>query len=113
MNTGVFTYVAHPDMFNFVGDAKLYDDGMGRICEMSKRLGIPLEINCQGICDNRIYPTERFWAIAGQAGCPVTIGIDAHSAEAVADEKSVGRAEEIIEKFRLNYIGEPRLIRIR
>jgi len=112
METGAFTYVAHPDMFNFTGNETVYADEMRKICIASKRLNIPLEINCQGICDNRIYPAERFWAVAGVVGCPVTIGIDAHSPEAMLDSKSLSRAEEIIEKYRLNYIGKPTLRKV-
>ncbi len=107
METGVFTYVAHPDMINFNGDEVLYEKEMRKLCIASKRLNIPLEINCQGIRDNRIYPAERFWKIAGEVGCPVTIGLDAHSADAAGDKESVEKALDIIGKYNLNYIGKP------
>ncbi len=107
METGVFTYVAHPDMINFLGDEVLYEKEMRKLCIASKRLNIPLEINCQGIRDNRIYPAERFWKIAGEVGCPVTIGLDAHSADAAGDKESAEKAFAIIGKYNLNYIGKP------
>lgn len=109
METGVFTYVAHPDMINFLGDNIVYEREMRRLCIASKRTGVPLEINCQGIRDNRCYPNERFWVIAGEVGCPVTIGLDAHSADAAFDPQSVSKAKRIIEKYNLNYIGKPKL----
>lgn len=112
MNTGVISYVAHPDMFNFLGDEEFYKNEMKKICVSSKELGVPLEINCQGISDNRIYPAERFWSIAGEVGCPVTIGLDAHSAEAMRDRQSIYKAKSIIAKHNLNYIGEPKLKKI-
>ena len=112
METGVFTYVAHPDMINYQGDEDLYEREMRRLCIASKRTNIPLEINGQGLRENRIYPAERFWKIAGEVGCPVTIGFDAHSADAAADKTSAERAMTLIGKYNLNYIGKPVLIPI-
>ena len=112
MKTGVISYIAHPDMFNFLGDNELYKNEMKKICIASKELDVPLEINCQGISDNRIYPAERFWSIAGEVGCPVTIGIDAHSADAMCDRQSIYKAKSVIAKYGLNYIGEPKLRKI-
>lgn len=113
MESGVFTYIAHPDMFNFLGSEEIYEREMRKICTASKNLDVPLEINCQGISDNRIYPADRFWSIAGKVGCPVTIGLDAHSANAVCDSLSLAKAKSIIGKYNLNYIGEPKLVPIK
>lgn len=112
METGVFTYIAHPDMINFTGDEALYEKEMRKLCIASKRTNIPLEINCQGLRENRVYPAERFWKIAGEVGAPVTIGFDAHSAEAAADKSSAEKAYKLIEKYNLNYTGMPKLIYI-
>ena len=112
MESGVFSYVAHPDMIKFDGDVDLYEKEMRKLCIASKRTGIPLEINCQGIREKRIYPSDRFWAIAGEVGCPVTIGFDAHSAEDAYDENTISEAKRIIEKYNLNYIGKPTIIPI-
>ena len=109
MELGVFTYVAHPDMINFLGDEGLYEREMRKLCIASKRTDTPLEINCQGLRENRIYPAERFWKIAGEVGCPVTIGFDSHSADAAADKESVEKAMSLIGKYNLNYIGKPTL----
>ena len=112
MESGAFTYVAHPDMINFGGDTALYEKEMRRLCIASRRTGIPLEINCQGIRENRIYPSDRFWAIAGEVGCPVTIGFDAHSPQAASGGGAASKAMQIIDKYNLNYIGKPTLISI-
>lgn len=110
MESGVFTYVAHPDMINYLGDKSLYEKEMRKLCIASKRTNTPLEINCQGIREGRIYPAERFWKIAGEVGCPVTIGLDAHSADAAGDRESEEKAQKLINKYNLNYIGKPNLI---
>ena len=112
MKTGVFTYVAHPDVFNFTGDTKTYQDTMRKVCIASKMLNVPLEINFYGIRDNRYYPTEAFWQIAGQERSPVTFGFDAHDALSAYDGASLERAQQLVKKYHLNYIGKPPLVLI-
>jgi len=109
MKSGVFTYVAHPDVINFTGDMSLYNEQMRKICAVSREENVPLEINCLGIRDNRHYPKEAFWKIAGEEKCPVTIGFDAHDTASAFDEESMLKAKEIINKYNLNYIGKPEL----
>lgn len=110
LKTGVFTYVAHPDMINFTGDVSVFKEEMRKICIASREYGIPLEINCLGIRDNRIYPNMTFWEVAGEEQCPVTFGFDAHDVLNAYDGDSVIKAEEMVKKYNLNYIGKPELI---
>ena len=112
MNTGVFTCVAHPDVYNFVGDRDVYMDIMGRVCAASRELDVPLEINFYGIRDRRNYPCEAFWQVAGEKQAPVTFGFDAHTAESAFDGESLPRAMELVKRYRLNYIGRPHLVRL-
>lgn len=109
METGVITYVAHPDLFKFTGDDRLYESEMRRICRTSIKTDTPLEINFLGIREQRHYPSERFWRIAGEEQSPVTFGFDAHHTEAAYDGESLKTALEMVERYHLNYIGEPRL----
>lgn len=110
IKSGVFTYVAHPDVLNFCGDMKLYDEKMRELCQASKDYNVPLEINFLGIRDNRNYPNEEFWKIAGEEKAPVTFGFDAHDAQSAFDQDSLLRAEEMVERYNLNYIGKPEMI---
>ena len=112
MQTGLFTYVAHPDVFSFTGDNALYTHEIRRLCKAAKHLGVPFELNFLGIRQNRRYPNERFWQIVGEAAVPVTFGLDAHDVAAAGDVASLPRAMELVEKYHLNYIGEPNIIRI-
>lgn len=109
MKTGVFTYVAHPDLVCFTGGDEIYRREITRLCLASRQLDIPLEINLLGIRNGRHYPSERFWQIAGEVGAPVTIGVDAHASEDLLDKESLKTAEQLIKKYELNYIGMPRL----
>lgn len=109
METGVFSYVAHPDSFNFIGDEELYRKQMRRICVRSRELNIPLEINFLGIRRGRHYPNERFWQIAGEEQSPVTFGYDAHATSEAYDPDSLPIAMDMVDKYHLNYIGRPTL----
>ena len=113
IKSGVFTYVAHPDIFNFTGDSEIYIEKMRKICTESRNYNIPLEINFLGIRDNRIYPNEKFWEIAGEEKSPVTFGFDAHDVLNAFDGASLKRAEEIVEKYGLNYIGKPEIRKLK
>ena len=111
--TGVFTYVAHPDMVLYDINDPIYSSEMRRICEASKQYNTPLEINLQGVRLNRQYPNEVFWRLVGEVGCDVVIGSDAHAPDEVCDRESLKRAMELIEKYKLNYIERPKTISIR
>ena len=112
MKTGCFSYVAHPDLVCFIGDDRIYRREISRLCEASKALGIPLEINLLGIRNKKHYPAEKFWEIVGDVGAPVTIGYDAHANENFLDTNQLLVAKGIIERYKLNYIGMPSLIKI-
>lgn len=112
IESGVFTYVAHPDMIRFEGDEDIYHREMTRLCEVAKKHNTPLEINLHGISKERHYPSDRFFAIAGEVGAPVTFGMDAHDSTALLDTKQIQKATELVKKHKLNYIGMPRLISI-
>lgn len=112
MKTGVFTYVAHPDMFNFTGDIDIYRNQVRRVCIASRELNIPLEINLYGIRVGRNYPNETFWKIASEERSPVTFGFDSHDVFGAYDADSVVKAKEIVNKLNLNYIGKPNCVLI-
>ena len=111
IKTGVFSYVAHPDAFNYPIDST-YEKHMGKICTASKEYNIPLELNLYGIRDKRLYPRDKFWAMAGEIGCPVTFGFDSHDVKSAYDGDSIEVAEQFVTKHKLNYIGRPNIINI-
>ena len=113
MKTGAFSYVAHPDMFQFIGDVSVFKTEMRKICVASKEYNIPLEMNFLGIRDNRCYPNLNFWEMAGEEQSPMTFGFDAHDVMSAYDGESLERAKELIEKYNLNYIGMPEIFDIR
>ena len=109
METGLFSYVAHPDIFRFLGDEAVYRREMKRICAAAKALNVPLEINFLGIREGRHYPYEPFWKLVGEEGARVTFGFDSHDVDAAHDTVSLKRAEELVGKYGLNYVGKPEI----
>lgn len=112
MKMGIFTYVAHPDLFFFTGDIEVYKKEMRKICVLSRKLNIPLEINFLGMRDKRNYPKDEFWRMAGEEKAPVTFGFDSHDAKSAFDGESLSKAKQMVKEYCLNYIGEPELIPI-
>ena len=113
IGTGVYTYVAHPDLVNFVGEPAFFDKHYSRLIECAKAHGIPLEINLLGVRDHRAYPHDRFFELCGEIGAPVCIGSDAHQAEVAVDAPSYDKAMEMAERFGLNVIAMPELKPVR
>ena len=110
METGVFTYVAHPDVIHFGGDEGFYRKQMRRICVAAKRLELPLEINFLGIRGQRHYPNIPFWQMVGEEGCSVVFGFDAHDVVGAGDLASLSIARQMVEQYGLRVIQYPTLI---
>lgn len=110
IKSGYFTYVAHPDVLNFVGDKGIYVNEMRKICISARECNVPLEINFLGIRGQRHYPNEIFWEIAGEEQPKVVFGFDAHRAEDAYDAQSLSIANCLVKKYNLNYIGRPDII---
>ena len=104
LQTGVFTYAAHPDLLHFCGDPKKYKEEMRRICVEARSCGIPLEVNLLGIANGRHYPNPLFWELAAEEGCDVILGRDAHSPDALLDIAAEKRGLEIVGSLGLKLI---------
>lgn len=79
MQTGIFTYFAHPDLIHYQGDRKFFVDCVRPMCQEAKNCGIPLELNLLGIREGRHYPNRVFWEVAAEEGCTTIFGCDAHT----------------------------------
>ncbi len=89
METGAFTYVAHPDLIHFTGAEALYTREMTRLIGGARERDIPLEINLLGIREKRNYPDARFWQLAGQLRASTVLGCDAHRPKDLADPENI------------------------
>lgn len=104
MNTGLFTYFAHPDLIHYLGDPKIYAHHMRLICREAKSCGIPLEVNLLGILEGRHYPQRLFWELAAEEGCQVILGVDAHDSRQLLSTASEEEALELIRFYGLTLL---------
>lgn len=103
--TGVFTYVAHPDIFRFSGDPKVYKAQVRRLCQTAKACDIPLEINLLGLREGRHYPRSDFWEVAAEEGCKAVIGSDAHKAKDVWAPDAESKALALVQEYGLDLLA--------
>ena len=92
--TGVFTYLAHPDLIHFEGDACVWEAEMERLCIRLKELHMPLEMNLLGFLEKRPYPRKDFFEIAKRVGNAVILGCDAHETQQMANAAIAKEAEK-------------------
>ena len=110
IETGRFTYVAHPDIINFHGDDEIYRREMTRLILASKRRGMPLEFNLLGMSKKRNYPNYKFWTLAGELSCEAILGCDAHDPERVADPCEIYEALSYLDRRKISVIDEIKLV---
>ncbi len=104
MESGRYKYVAHPDLFNFIGYKRTYVKHFTRLCEYLKSKDIPVEINLLGLSQNRHYPTPEFMEIAQKVGNTAIIGFDAHCPEMLEDNCSVEKCIKFAKKYSLELL---------
>lgn len=105
VRTGRFTYVAHPDMINYVGaDMDFCRAEFGRLIKAIAACGMPLEYNLLGMACNRKYPNEIFWQEASRLGAPMIFGCDSHSPSRVAAKEELCAALKFVDKYNLNLV---------
>jgi histidinol-phosphatase (PHP family) len=113
MQTGLFTYFAHPDLLNYVGDdRRFWKEQVRRICREAKQCGIPLEINLLGMLCKKHYPNPEFWALAAEEGCSVVLGLDAHDPSHVENYECEAKALEMVRHYGLKLLETVELKRI-
>lgn len=106
LETGAFSYVAHPDLVGMDRDHPAFRREMKRLLECSNRLGLPVEVNVLGIYRDRIYPCEEFLALCRECGCKVILGVDAHLPDQFTDKASIEKAYALVEKYGLEITEE-------
>lgn len=98
METGLFTYLAHPDLCQYPDDPARQEKGFVAICEAAKRLNVPLEFNMYGMQDKRHYPCDAFYKIAAQVGNVIVPGSDAHNPMRLGDPAELSEMATIAER---------------
>ncbi len=102
METGCFTYMAHPDLLYYTGPEKIYELHMRRLIDAAEQTGVPLEINLLGLMEGRNYPRELFWSMAAESGCRVVLGCDSHQPRRVCDPEEIASGTAFALRFGLS-----------
>ena len=81
MATGLYAYLAHPDLFmrGYPSFDRYCEKASIQLCRAAKQMGFALEYNLCGALENKRtgeehYPHHLFWQIAAAEGCDVIIG---------------------------------------
>lgn len=110
INSGVFSYFAHPDLFLRTYPA--FDERAEKvsyeICRAAAIMDLPLEFNISGFrfadeC-RRGFPHPDFWRIAAACGNKAIIGYDAHTHSALRSDDNYLRAVAILDKLHIERI---------
>ncbi|MBO6055020.1 MAG: histidinol-phosphatase [Oscillospiraceae bacterium] len=81
IRSGLFLYVAHPDLPFFQGEEPVLRSAYEQILLAAEEKDLPLEINLLGALQNRNYPSELFFRMAKENGNRCIVGLDAHKPE--------------------------------
>ena len=113
MSTGVYSYLAHPDLFMRGREAfdELAKSESRRLCQWCKEHGVILEYNLEGarFCRERgvsWYPHPEFWKIAAETGNDVIIGYDAHLTESLETDIYYEDAVRKLETLGMHVLTE-------
>ena len=104
MQTGAFTYVAHPDCILFLGDRTLLKSELRRICREAKACDMPLEINLLGVHKQKHYPCNEFMELLAEEGNKVIFGADAHQPERFLNFEAETKAKAMVEHYGLQLV---------
>lgn len=104
METGMFSYIAHPDLLCFTGDESIAKLHWRRLCQRAKQLEIPMEINLLGLRSGRHYPVPLFWETAAEENCAAVLGSDAHTPQDVIDPRSEEIARGLVQQLGISLL---------
>lgn len=119
MKTGLYAYLAHPDLFMRCCDefSDFHKEESYRLCKAAKELDVPLEYNLSGVIYNACYGTKNgypnydFFKIAAEVGNDVIIGIDAHDNEDIEKKWYREDAIKVLNELGVHRIDSIKFLR--
>lgn len=104
MNTGLFTYFAHPDLLHFRGDPGIYLKYMREVAREANSCGMALEINLLGLREGKWYPNLLFLEAAAEENSKMILGADAHEPSVLDDPETEATARAMAARFGLEIL---------
>ena len=118
LDTGLFTYLAHPDVF--MNHQSEFNETCQKAARMILKKAVetdtPIEINIHGVSRGKhmfpagrqyFYPHKDFWRIAAEYPVKCLYGIDAHSPRQLMDLQALKDGEKEVGDLGLEFIEEP------
>lgn len=99
-----YLYVAHPDVFHFIGEDAIFKKHMRNVLTYMKENNIPAEINLQGLWQGRDYPSKKYFELLHEVGNNVILGVDAHDPIQLLDRKTYETAKSLCQQYGLTII---------
>lgn len=111
LQTGLYSYLAHPDLFmrgRDLWDALAIQESY-RLCRFCKEHNVILEYNLEGALVNDLhhrldYPYPDFWKIAAEVGNDVIIGVDAHDNLSLETDFYRNQAISFLKELNMNIV---------
>lgn len=111
IESGLYSYIAHPDLAYYPTDDPFYYKEMKRLCVAAKEYHMPLEYNLLGYSEHRQYPNDVFFCIAKEVGNQVIIGMDAHDISSILDKETLERAQKYLKDLGVEVVDHIRFLR--
>ncbi|BBH27705.1 histidinol-phosphatase [Intestinibaculum porci] len=111
MDTGLYSYVAHPDVIAYDQKDPRHLLEMEKICAKAKLLDMPLEFNLLGFKEGRDYPSIPFFALCKKHGNRIIIGTDAHEPTALSDVATYKQARFVLDQLGLEVTEDIHFLR--
>jgi len=101
MKTGLYGYLAHPDLMYKSNPNFSLQKYSKQIIKYAAENNIILEYNLAGKeeFDRAFYPNPEFWELAGASKIKAIIGVDAHDANSIADSRLYNEAKAYLESI--------------
>jgi len=118
METGLFSYVAHPDIF--MRGYPVFDEHCEKvsldIINKAIETDTPLEYNLLGFSHSindgkQGYPYPDFWRLIAEKKPPVTMGLDAHSPDVYGDEALYSKGINALKESGLSLVPSVKMLR--
>ena len=108
IKSGLFLYIAHPDLFFHMCDevTPIYEQITKEIIDAAIEFNVPLEINVHGILNKKNrnsskyfgYPCDYFWQQAAKTNVQIVYGGDFHGPWEMTSEELQQEAEDLIKR---------------